>query len=62
MQLDIAEQEQVGLLYITGFRSSNKWGGGGGSVWLNLTLRIRVVSRIIFLGPTGQRLGGDNPG
>ena len=30
MQLDIAEQEQVGLLYITGFRSSNKWGGGEG--------------------------------
>ena len=28
MQLDIVEQEQVGLLYITGFRSSNKWGGG----------------------------------
>ena len=54
MQLDIVEQEQVGLLYISGFRSLSKWGrGGGGSVWLNRTLRIRVVSRIIFLGPTG---------
>ena len=30
MQLDIVQQEQIGLLYITGFRSSNKWGGGGG--------------------------------
>ena len=61
MQLDIVEQEQVGLLYISGFRSLSKWEGGG-SVWLNRTLRIRVVSRIIFLGPTGQRLGEDNPG
>ena len=29
MQLDIVEQEQVGLLYISGFRSLSKWGGGG---------------------------------
>ena len=28
MQLDIVEQEQIGLLYISGFRSSSKWGGG----------------------------------
>ena len=31
MQLDIVEQEQIGLLYISGFRSSSKLGGGG--VW-----------------------------
>ena len=30
MQLDIVEQEQVGLLYISGFRSLSKWGGRGG--------------------------------
>ena len=30
MQLDIVEQEQIGLLYISGFRSSSKLGGG---VW-----------------------------
>ena len=29
MQLDIVEQEQIGLLYISGFRSSGKLGGGG---------------------------------
>ena len=62
MQLDIVEQEQIGLLYISGFRSSSKWGGGGGAVWHKRTQRIRVVLRIIFLGPTGQRLGEDNPG
>ena len=35
MQLDIVEQEQIGLLYISGFRSSSKLGegGGGGGVW-----------------------------
>ena len=33
MQLDIVEQEQIGLLYISGFRSSSKWG------WV----RIRVA-------------------
>ena len=32
MQLDIVEQEQIGLLDISGFRSSSKLGGGGG-VW-----------------------------
>ena len=30
MQLDIVEQEQIGLLYISGFRSSSKGGGGWG--------------------------------
>ena len=34
MQLDIVEQEQIGLLYISGFRSSSKLGEGGGrGVW-----------------------------
>ena len=28
MQLDIVEQEQIGLLYISGFRSSSKLEGG----------------------------------
>ena len=31
MQLDIVEQEQIGLLYISGFRSSSKGGGGVGA-------------------------------
>ena len=44
IQLDIVEQEQIGLLYISGFRSSSKWGwGGGGCLGLNQTLRIRVA-------------------
>ena len=42
MKLDIVEQEQIGLLYISEFRSSSKWGGGG-AVWLNQTLKIRVA-------------------
>ena len=42
MQLDIVEQEQIGLLYISGFRSSSKLGGGGG-FGLIQTLRIRVA-------------------
>ena len=42
MQLDIVEQEQIGLLYISGFRSSSKLGGGG-VFGLNQTLRIRVA-------------------
>ena len=34
MQLDIVELEQIGLLYISGFRSSSKLGEGGGrGVW-----------------------------
>ena len=35
MQLDIVEQEQIGLLDIGGFRSSSRWGrvwGWGGGV------------------------------
>ena len=44
MQLDIVELEQIGLLYISGFRSSSKLGEGGGGVFgLNQTLRIRVA-------------------
>ena len=45
IQLDIVEQEQIGLLYISGFRSSSKLGegGGGGVFGLNQTLRIRVA-------------------
>ena len=41
MQLHIVEQEQIGLLYISGFRSSSKLGGG--VFGLNQTLRIRVA-------------------
>ena len=41
MQLDIVLQEQKGLLYISGFRSSSKWGEG--AVSLNRALRIRVA-------------------
>ena len=33
IQLDIVEQEQIGLLYISEFRSSSKWGWGGGGVF-----------------------------
>ena len=33
MQLDIVEQVQVGLLYITGLRSLSKCGGGGGGLF-----------------------------
>ena len=45
MQLYIVEQGQIGLLYISGFRSSSKWGlgGGGGVFGLIQTLRIRVA-------------------
>ena len=32
MLLYIVEQGQIGLLYISGFRSSSKWGLGG-CVW-----------------------------
>ena len=42
--MDIVEQEQIGLLYISGFRSSRKCVGGRGGVFgLNQTLRIRVA-------------------
>ena len=41
MQLDIVEQEQIGLLYISGFRSSSKLGRG--VFGLNQTLRIRAA-------------------
>ena len=30
MSLYIVQQEQIGLLYISEFRSSSKWEGGGG--------------------------------
>ena len=56
MQLDIVEQEQVGLLYISGFRSLSKWGGGGGCL-AQLDPKNKGSLEDNFSRPNGPKAG-----
>ena len=57
MQLDIVEQEQIGLLYISGFRSSSKWGGGGGVCLAQADPKNKGSLEDNFSRPSGPKAG-----
>ena len=57
MQLDIVEQEQVGLLYISGFRSLSKWGRGGGVCLAQPDPKNKGSLEDNFSRPNGPKAG-----